>query len=54
MSTDCSWDLDPVLAEYTNKYIDNFVPTLALINESIYFNPMPENLKRSKILHPHL
>ena len=24
-SKECSWDLDPVLAEYANKYMDNFV-----------------------------
>ena len=25
MFTECSWDLDPMLAEYANKYMDNFV-----------------------------
>ena len=24
-SIECSWDLDPVLGEYANKYMDNFV-----------------------------
>ena len=31
-STECSWDLDPVLAKYTNKYMDNFVSNQTLIN----------------------
>ena len=24
-SADCSWDLDPILTEYANKYMDNFL-----------------------------
>ena len=32
-SSESSWDLDPVLAEYTNKYMDNFVSNQTLINE---------------------
>ena len=45
-SSECSWDLDPVLAEYANKYRDNFVSNQTLINEIMSFNPVPENLKR--------
>ena len=53
-SSECSWDLDPVLAEYANKYMDNFVSNQTLINEIMSFNPVPENLKRGKILDPYL
>ena len=42
-SLECSWDLDPVLAEYANKYIGNFVSNQTLINEITSFNPVPEN-----------
>ena len=50
--TECSSNLDPVLAEYNKKYIDNFVSNQTLINEII--NPVPEKLKKGKILHPYL
>ena len=53
-STECSWDLDPVLAEYANKYMDNFVSNWTLINEFMSFNPVPENVKTVKILDPYL
>ena len=54
-SSECSWDLDPVLTEYANKYMDNFVWYQTLINEiTMSFSPEPENLKRSKILDPYL
>ena len=52
--SECSWDLDPVLAEYANKYMDNFVSNRTLTNEIMYFNPVPENLKRGKTLDPYL
>ena len=52
--SECSWDLDPVLAKYANKYMNNFVSNQALINEIMSFNPVPENLKRGKILNPYL
>ena len=52
--TECSWDVDPVLAEYANKYMDNFVSNQTLINEIMSFNLVPENLKKSKILDPYL
>ena len=52
--TECSWNLDPVLAEYNKKYIDNFVSNQTLINEIMSFNPVPEKLKKGKILHPYL
>ena len=52
-STECSWDLDPVMAEYTNKYIDKFISNQTSINEIMSFNPVPENLKRVKILDPY-
>ena len=45
-SSECSWDLDPVLAEYGNKYIDNFVSNQTLISEIMSFNPIPENSER--------
>ena len=45
MSAESSWDLDPVLAEYTNKYMDNLVSNQTLINEIMSLNPAPENLK---------
>ena len=48
-SSECSWDLDPVLAESANKYMDNFVSNQTLINEIMFFNLAPENLKRGKI-----
>ena len=54
MSTECSWGLDPVLAEYANKYMDNFVSNQTSINEIMPFNPVTENLKRGKILEPYL
>ena len=38
-SAECSWDLDPVLAEYDNKYMDNFASNQTLINEIMPFNP---------------
>ena len=47
-STECSWDLCPVLAEYANKLMDNFVSNQTLINEVMSFNPVPENLKKVK------
>ena len=54
-SSECSWDLDPVLTEYDNKYMDNFVWYQTLINEiTMSFSPEPESLKRSKILDPYL
>ena len=53
-SSECSCDLDPVLAEYTNKHMGNFVSNQTLINEIMSFNPVPEHLKRGKILDPYL
>ena len=53
-SLECSWDLDPVLAEYANKYMENFISNQKLINEIMSFNPVPEHLKRGKILDPYL
>ena len=53
-SSEYSWDLDPVLAEYANKYMANFVSNQTLMNEIMSFNPVPENLKRGKILDPYL
>ena len=50
MSTERSWDLDTVLAEYADKYMDNFVSKQTLINKITSFNPAPENLKKDKIL----
>ena len=50
MSTERSWDPDPVLAEYADKYMDNFVSKQTLINKITSFNPVPENLKKDKIL----
>ena len=52
--TEFSWDLDPVLAKYASKYMDNFVSNQILINEIMPFNPVPENLKKGKILDPCL
>ena len=43
-----------MLAEYTNKYMGNFVSNQKLINEIISFNPVPDNLKRGKILDTYL
>ena len=34
--------------------MDNFVSNQTLINEIMSFNPVPENLKRGKILDPYL
>ena len=42
------------VAEYANKYMDNFVSNRTLINEVMSFNPVPENLKKGKILDPYL
>ena len=53
-STKYSWGLNPVLAEYANKYMDNFVSNQTLINEIMSFNPVPEKLKKVKILDPYL
>ena len=53
-STGCSWDLDPVLAKYANKYMDNFRSNYTLIKEIMSFNPVPENLKKGKILDLYL
>ena len=50
MSTERSWDLDPMLAEYADKYMNNFVSKQTLINKITSFNPVPENLKKGKIL----
>ena len=50
-----SWYLDSVLAGYGNKYMDNFDSSPTLIyNETMSFNPVPENLKKGKILDPYL
>ena len=48
------WDLDPVPAKFTNKYMDNFVSNQKLISEIMSFNPVSENVKRGKILDPYL
>ena len=53
-STECSWNLDPTLTEYANKYMDNFVSNQTSVNEIMSFNPVPQNLKRRKILDPYL
>ena len=53
-STECSWDLGTVVAEYANKYMDNFVSNETLISEILSFNLVPENLKKGKILDPYL
>ena len=53
-SSKCSGDLDPVLAEYANKYMDNFVSNQTLNNEIMTFNHVPDNLKKGKILDPFL
>ena len=44
-SAECSWDLDPVLAEDANTYIANFVSNQTLINEIIPFNLVGEKNK---------
>ena len=46
--------VDPVLVEYANKYMDNFVSNQTLTNEIMSFNPVPEHLKRGKTLDPYL
>ena len=38
MSSECSWDLDPVLAEHANKYRDNFVSNKTLIKQNMLTN----------------
>ena len=43
-----------MLAEYVNKYMDNFVSNQTLIDEIMSFNAVPENLQKGKILDPHL
>ena len=43
-----------MLAEYADKYMDNFVSNQTFINEIISFNPVPENLKKGKILGTYL
>ena len=43
-----------MLAENANKYMDNFVSNQTLIKEIMSFNPVPENLKKGKIVHPYL
>ena len=53
-SADCSWDLDPVLTEFANNYMDSFVSNQTLINEIMSFNVSPENLKKDKNLDPYL
>ena len=35
-STECSSDLHPVLTEYANKYMDNFVSNQISINETVF------------------
>ena len=53
-SAECSWDLDPMLVEYANKHMDNFVSNQTLTNEIMSFNFVPENLKKGKILGIYL
>ena len=43
-----------MLAEYPNKYTDNFASNQILINESMSFNSVPENLEKGKIPDPYL
>ena len=43
-----------MLAEYVNKYMDNFVPNQTLIGEIMSLNAVPENLKKGKVLDPYL
>ena len=43
-----------MLLEYANKFMAKFVSNETLINEIMYFNAVPENLKRGKILDPYL
>ena len=40
--------------EYANKYMDNLVYNQTLINETMSFNPVPENMKKGKTLYPYL
>ena len=47
-SAECSWDLDPLLAEYANTYIANFVSNQTLINVIIPFNPVWEKIFLSR------
>ena len=46
--------VDPVLVEYANKYMDNFISNQTLTNEIMSFNLVPEHLKRGKTLDPYL
>ena len=43
-----------MLAENANKYMDNFASNQTLIKEIMSFNPVPENLKKGKIVDPYL
>ena len=43
-----------MLGEYPNKYTDNFASNQILINESMSFNSVPENLEEGKIPDPYL
>ena len=40
--------------EYANKYMNNFVSHQTLINKIMSYNPVPENLKKGKILDPYV
>ena len=47
-STECSWDLDPTLTEYANKYMDNFASNQISVNEIMSVNPVPQKLRDVK------
>ena len=49
-STQSSSDVEPVPAEYVNKYMGNIVSNQTLINEIMSFYPVPENLKNPKLI----
>ena len=50
-----SWDLESVLVGCANKYMDNSDSRQTLIyNETMSFNPVPENMQKGKILDLYL
>lgn len=47
-------DLDPVIGGYANKYMENFITNQTFFNEIMFFNLVPENFQKGKVLDQYL
>ena len=49
-----TWELEEGLADYANKYMDKFISNQTIFNDVTSFNPVPDNVKKSKLLDSYL